>query len=195
MTKSHRAIWVFAIAAWVAGVAGGSIALWRFAYTPGVSANSAPPVWPAEFAGAKGRPMFVLFAHPRCSCSEATLEELARVQATHRDLNIRIFFFIPRNAPSSWIGTALWQQAHRIPGARVEPDPGGRIASRFGVKTSGDGFLFAGDGRLVFAGGLTASRGHYGYSDGVNAVSSLLDGKTPLRQHTPVYGCALGVSR
>ena len=135
--------------------------------------------------------MIVVFAHPRCSCTGATLEQLARIQAQAGDLDIRIFFFTPSGQPETWANTSLREQADRIPGAKIFGDPGGAVAARYGAQTSGQVLLFDAEGRLAFEGGLTASRGHYGDSDGSDAVAAVLKRLAPRHRRTPVFGCDL----
>jgi hypothetical protein len=51
--------------------------------------------------------------------------------------------------------------------------------------------LYAPTGKLLFSGGITASRGHEGDNVGRSAiVSFILNGHAPVN-HTPVFGCSL----
>lgn len=179
------------IAVWVLSVLTGFIYLWNFAYTPGASASNTPRQWPAHLARPSGRPTLVVFAHPRCSCSNATVDQLAQFSAHYRNLAIRIYFYTPENAAADWIKTSLWNDAVRVPGAQVEKDPGGKMALQFGAQTSGQSLLYDSQGSLVFAGGLTSARGHYGENDGSDAISAWLRGEAPKHASTPVFGCGL----
>jgi hypothetical protein len=176
---------------WAAGFAAGMSWLWRFAYTPGEVISRAPSTRPVEFAAAGDRPLLAVFVHPRCSCSEATLEQVARIRARNGSLDIRIVFVTPAGQPDLWADTALRRQALRIPGAQLLMDRGGRIASRYGAQTSGQTLLYTSDGRLAFEGGITASRGHYGDNDGSDAIAAILLRAEPRHSTTPVFGCAL----
>ena len=169
----------------------GLLWLWHFAYTPGVAARLAPPEAPVELGGMNGRPLLLVFAHPLCSCSEATIGELARIRTENRQLAIRVFFYTPLENPRAWTDTSLWKDARRIPDVSIQADPGGKLARRFGAATSGQTLVYAADRRLVFAGGITAFRGHYGDNDGHDAISAFLGGKTPPHRATPVFGCGL----
>jgi hypothetical protein len=175
----------------MACIAAGLYWLWAFSYKPGAPVSNAPPTRPAEFPASGGAPTLVVFVHPRCSCSEATIEELARIRTRNSEVDIRVFVLAPAETPESWTRTALWEQAARIPGVQVASDPGGQIALRYGANTSGQALLYDSGGRLAFAGGLTASRGHYGDSDGSEAVLAVLGGMVPRQRTTPVYGCSL----
>jgi hypothetical protein len=74
---------------------------------------------------------------------------------------------------------------------KVVVDPEGLEAGRFGAETSGHTLLYGTDGRLLFSGGLTASRGHAGENVGESAIIALVNHQTPLRSQTLVFGCAL----
>jgi hypothetical protein len=181
------------MAVWVPAVGFGIQTLLRYANTPGRPATP-PSRWPmaAPFPPAKQRSTLVLFAHPQCPCSRATLEELARIVACCSEkVETTVLFYAPSTMPSGWTKTDLWDSALAIPGVRVLADAGGSTARRFGAHTSGQTLLFDASGRLVFNGGITASRGHSGGNDGRDEIVRLLRGETPLRHGTPVFGCAL----
>jgi len=181
------------MAVWVPAVGFGIQTLLRYANTPGRPATPASR-WPTgvPFPPAKQRSTLVLFAHPQCPCSRATIEELARIESCcSQKVETTVLFYAPSTMPSAWIKTDLWDSALRIPGVRVLADAGGTTARRFGVHTSGQTLLFDASGRLVFNGGITAFRGHSGDNDGRDEIVRLLRGETPLRHGTPVFGCAL----
>jgi hypothetical protein len=110
-------------------------------------------------------------------------------------LTATVLMLRPRDAPVGWERTDLWHSAAAIPGVLVLADEGGAERRRYGAATSGQTFLYAVDGRLLFAGGITESRGHSGDNAGRSAILSLVRGPSdrprsePIR--TPVYGCAL----
>ena len=74
---------------------------------------------------------------------------------------------------------------------KVVFDPDGVEARRFGAETSGHTLLFGADGRLLFSGGITASRGHAGDNAGESAIVALVNNQTPTRTQTLVFGCSL----
>ncbi len=95
----------------------------------------------------------VMFVHPRCSCSRASLRELAYIMARARhNLTAHIFFYQPAHRPDTWIETDLWHYARTIPFTTVHRDPDGKLAERFGALASGQVVLFRPDGRRVFYG-------------------------------------------
>jgi len=190
---ASRLVWI-AAAAWLAAVAGGFAILWKYKSTPAAEGALAPEQWPAASAVTRGtsRPTLLLFAHPRCTCTRASLAELARMMARFHDrVDARVLFWMPPGAPPDWNATDLWTSAERIPGVTVLRDEGGREASTFAVATSGGVVLYDGRGRLLFRGGITAARGHEGDSFGQERIASLLTTGAADRADAPVFGCAL----
>ena len=136
--------------------------------------------------------MLVVFIHPRCSCSRATLGELDRLIASaSRNVDTYILFERPIGMPPGWERAYLWNTAQHISGAHVLTDINGIEARRFGAQTSGQTYLYSQTGRLEFSGGITPMRGHYGDSAGRYAILSALAGHTSSYRSTKVYGCAL----
>jgi len=188
-----RLAWLGA-AAWLAAVAGGFAILWSYKSTPGPAQRAAPVRWPAASAVAPSaqRATLLLFAHPRCVCTRATMAELARMMARFHDrIDATVLFWTPRDAPPDWSSGDLWNSARRIPGVEVRRDLDGREASRFAVATSGGVVLYDAGGRLLFQGGITAARGHEGDSFGQERIASLLTTGAADRADAPVFGCAL----
>jgi hypothetical protein len=70
-------------------------------------------------------------------------------------------------------------------------DDEGAEANRFHAATSGQTLLYDADGRLLFSGGITGSRGHAGDNAGENAIVSWVNSGAAARTETSVFGCAL----
>ena len=102
-----------------------------------------------------------------------------------------VLFVKPPGAGVGWDDTDLRQSAAAIPGVTVLTDENEIEASRFGAQTSGHTLVFDRDGKLIFSGGITASRGHIGNNPGERAVLAFLHQQTPDRSQTPVFGCSL----
>jgi hypothetical protein len=190
---ASRLAWI-AAAAWLVAVSGAFAIVWKYKSTPSAEGVLAPARWPASSAVARSanRATLLLFAHPRCACTRASVAELARMMARFHDrLEARVLFWTPRDGPSDWNATDLWSSAARIPGVTVLRDEEGREASRFAVATSGGVVLYDARGRLLFQGGITAARGHEGDSFGQERIASLLTTGAADRADAPVFGCAL----
>ncbi|MFO0928742.1 MAG: hypothetical protein U0736_17265 [Gemmataceae bacterium] len=155
-----------------------------------------PPLWPASSAlpRAPDRPTLLLFVHPRCPCSRATLDELARLMAGCGDrVRTWVVFLHPAGTPADWARSDLWDEAARIPGVTVFDDDAAVETRRFAAATSGQALLYTVDGRLRYNGGLTPARGHAGDNRGRSALSRLLRSKADdaVESAGPVYGCPL----
>jgi hypothetical protein len=167
--------------------------LWAFADTPGPPAAAAA-TWPAG-AGltrdARG-PILVLFLHPKCACSRATISELARLLATAPAPSaIYALVYRPADAAAGWERTDLWDSVAAIHGVRVFTDVGGAQARAFGAFVSGQTLLYSATGSLLFSGGITYARAHEGDNPGRTALRSILSGRHPAVTRTPVFGCFL----
>jgi glyoxylase-like metal-dependent hydrolase (beta-lactamase superfamily II) len=154
----------------------------------------APAQWPegTQLARDSGRDTLVMFAHPHCPCTRASLGELNRLLARSRGkVAAQVWFFKPASESSDWTSTDLWRSAASMPGVQIFVDVDGLQALRFGAKTSGSVLLYDTQGRLLFSGGITGGRGHAGDNAGESTLISLLDGKGAGSRQTPVYGCSL----
>jgi hypothetical protein len=114
---------------------------------------------------------------------------MARV---HGKMNAYVLFFKPKQSGAEWEETTLRGSAAAIPGVKVLSDVDGVEARRFGAETSGHTLLFDRDGRLLFSGGITQSRGHAGDNAGERAIVSMVNSEPAARADTLVYGCSLG---
>jgi hypothetical protein len=180
-------------AAWIGGVVTGMSVLWAYASAPAPS-SPVPAAWPAgtTVARAKAVPTLIVFAHPKCPCSRASIGELGRVM-THVQGRVEtvVVFYRPPTADPGWEKTDLWEAAAAIPGVRVMSDPDGAAAQAFGVLASGHTLLYGIDGRLMFSGGITAARGHAGDNDGSRSIVALVLGTGGAVSRTKVFGCFL----
>ena len=160
----------------------------------GGRAGITPEHWPSgtQITLDSKHDTLVMFAHPQCPCTRASMEELNRLLAQCRgQVAAHVLFFKPKNFSKDWMQTDLWRSAMAIPGVMVHEDSDGAQARLFGAETSGYVLLYDTHGQLQFEGGITGSRGHAGDNAGESAVASLLAGQVVGLQQTPVYGCSL----
>ena len=190
--KRSPGIWLGLIL-WLALLAGALAWMSYHTHRPGPT-TAAPAYWPQNSKIARDRkvPTLLMFAHPRCPCTRATLGELAVFMAQAQGkVQAEVWFLKPVPAPYAWTNTDLWQTAAAIPGVSVHEDRDGREARLFGAETSGEALLYQTDGRLQFQGGITESRGHAGDNDGRAALAALVAGEPLSMVRTPVFGCPL----
>ncbi|MFI4882635.1 MAG: hypothetical protein ACIAQU_08630 [Phycisphaerales bacterium JB064] len=183
-----------ALGVWALACAVAFGALWTYANTPGergaLAAGWTPP---AELDVPGDRPVLILFAHPKCPCTRATMSELERLQRSHPGaFAVRVIFFEPVDATESWRETDLWQRAQRLRNALVVADPDGRLCAGAGAEVSGCVALLDPSGGVQFWGGITAARGHEGENLGLIALRDILDGQEPRQRTADVFGCGIG---
>lgn len=127
----------------------------------------------------------LLFLHPECGCSRATLAELQRLRPmVGRPHDLWVVFSAP--------GDALRARVEGLREVRIVEDPEAVEARRFGATTSGHFFVFEAGGRLCFHGGITGARGHEGANAGSRLATRALGGKGgDSVASTTVFGCPL----
>jgi hypothetical protein len=193
----RRLVLALGTALWLAVTVLGLAMLTGHANSPGASGSVSR--WPqgSDLELAEGVPTLVLFAHPRCPCTRATLGELEKIMARFRGrATVWVAFFSPTSeVDEDWERTDLWRTAAAVPGVRVFEDVDGREARRFHAATSGQTFLYDERGELLFAGGITSARGHAGDNAGREAIERYLAGARKAAGQTPVFGCPLAASR
>src|ERR1044071_7944035 len=91
-----RPVLVACFALWLVAVGSGRGVLVRYSAAPGMAAG-APALWPADshLGRSPTLPTLVMLVHPKCSCSRASLGELAEImtQAAGRGVGPVLFFF------------------------------------------------------------------------------------------------------
>jgi hypothetical protein len=188
-----QTVFIAAIVLWIPAVGVGVGVLLKYSNTPGRLA-APPPEWPQRtgLRRVTGESTLLVFAHPQCPCSRATIGELALVVAHHSGkFDTYVLVYAPQSMGEKWVRSELWNDAAAIPGVRVIKDPDGLEVRRFGASTSGQTLLYDAGGHLIFNGGITAARGHLGANDGMDAVESMLEHRTTERHTAPVFGCSL----
>jgi hypothetical protein len=178
---------------WVAGIAVGMSILLNYENRPARTGTSTD-IWPIDSAIQRvpSSPTLVLFAHPHCPCTRASIGELALIMARLRgQLTANVIFIRPKGTEENWEQTDLWRSAASIPGVNVWSDLNGVEASRFHAQASGETMLYSADGRLLFSGGITASRGHSGDNAGRAAIVDLVATGRSKHSRTLVFGCYL----
>jgi hypothetical protein len=179
---------------WGTGIILGLYVLTRYTSTS-AEVLPLPNQWPKHttIVRAFDRPTMLISLHPRCVCSRATVEELARLLAQVPVLpRVEVLLYRPDNAPESWGQTDVVIRARSMPGVTIRPDPRGREAELFRMSVSGQTAMYASDGRLMFTGGITRARGHEGDNAGRDAIVSILSNQQPVVSSTPVFGCSIG---
>jgi hypothetical protein len=180
---------------WIGAVALGLHALMAYKAVPG-SASQTPATWPENHTVSlsKDNPLLVMFAHPRCPCTKASITELNLLMAQAKgQVDAAVVFYEPENDSADWTNSASIEMTREIPGVRIITDPEGRLAKQFGVETSGHTIVYSPTGKLLFSGGITGSRGHAGDNAGFDSVLHVLRNRevTMSPASAQVFGCSL----
>lgn len=178
---------------WLLVISFGLWILWGYENTP-CKAAQPPPQWPADskIQPARDHATLVLLAHPHCPCTRATIGELASIMAHAQGrLTAYVLFLKPAGFSEEWEKTDLWRSAASIPGVTAVIDDEGAEADRFHAATSGQTLLYNAGGRLLFSGGITGSRGHFGDNAGQSAIVSFVISGAAERTESSVFGCPL----
>src|SRR5689334_13730484 len=114
--------WAYALAiAWVAAVLCGLFLLWHYANTP-AGATESLAKWPenSQISLDPNLPTLVLFVHPHCPCTRATIAELARIAAKAKGrFTGCVVLYKPSDSGEAWEQTDIVRSAEEIPGMRV----------------------------------------------------------------------------
>ncbi|MEM1093577.1 MAG: RedB protein [Bacteroidota bacterium] len=187
-----KTIAVAVAVAWVGFVGAGFAVLEQYTAEAGAFGTPAS-VWPdaTTLPDLDGAPRLIVFAHPHCPCTRASIRELERLMRHAQPyLTADVLFIQPGD--SSWAASDLWRMAEAIPGVRITADPGGQESQKFGIMTSGHASLYAADGLLQFSGGITPARGHEGDSRGKTAILGYLQQEaSAISDASAVFGCSL----
>lgn len=193
MSWSRRLGSMGAFCAWLAASALGFAWLMRYETRPGSPAQP-PRAWPVDSRLPHESQCWtlVLFLHPHCPCSNATLDELAVLQ-TRMATNFRVIlvFCRPQGVPGDWGETALRARAATMKDVIVCDDEGDHERRCFGAVTSGQAMLYDPSLQLRYAGGITRGRGVTGDNPGRTHIEKLLQGKEVTESSSPVFGCSL----
>lgn len=184
------------LACWFSAVIVGMYMLIAHSYICGPRGEN-PRRWPADSTLIRSEtcPTLLVFFHPLCPCSKATLEELTRLLTKHKDkISVHIAFACDGNS-LLLAQSSLYRDAKDLPGVHVVEDTSGAEAQRFGAATSGHVFLYSPSGRLLFEGGITPARGHEGGNLGTTAIHEWLASGRSTTTTAPVFGCELVAPR
>ena len=181
--------WTVLCLAWIGVVAVAGATLLNHAYQPSKT--------PSESKGAVSlKPSrsykIVLFAHPFCPCTRATLTELSESLARlSHDVSVTIVFVSRGLNQEDVTSSSTFRMAGMLPGAKVVIDSGAEEASRFGATTSGEAFAFDPSGHMIYHGGLTPGRGHQGDAAGQTQLEQIIAAGGSRFCTAPIYGCQL----
>lgn len=149
--------------------------------------------WPAasKISRSTTENTLVMFLHPHCPCSRASLHQVTTLKTNNRSLNCVFLFYTPSSFEKGWEKTDIWRTASEIPGAHLVSDRDGVEAKNFGALTSGQTYIFDKQGSLRYEGGLTEGRGHEGGCRNLEAAMKVLTDGGASTAFGAVYGCPI----
>lgn len=198
-TARSRCADVALIAIWAAAVALGWWQTVQYEFdTPDQNKAHYVRTWPSDSSlkHPAGRPTLLVFLHPKCPCTRATLNELDRLAAIWDSTDVahpevQLVATVPADAEETWWNTDVIAHCKQIAGSNLYVDRSGLEATNFGVVTSGTVLLFDASGNRRFGGGITVSRGHEGHSAGADSLLEVMAGRHVECDEIPVFGCRL----
>ncbi len=197
VSRRTRLLAISAFGAWLAAIGFGLSRLAVYSSTPGRTATTLAEYWPSDqeplACDANGYSV-VMFVHPKCPCTRASLRELGRLLATFPKLAVEFYVYAPMDMPTEWTRTDLWNSAQKLTPQPLRLDSDGALAKRLSATTSGHVFVVRSDGWIAYSGGLTSARGHEGDNLGRSTVTRILSRppKDISNHHQlPVFGCEL----
>jgi hypothetical protein len=194
MTSTEsRLLRFFLLPLWAFGIIVGFCCLADYDTKPAL-ADAAPLVWPPESSVQRSESQWtiLMFVHPRCPCSRASLNELSRIVGEcPGQAIVHVLLFQPPGTSGNWNSSSLRDLVDSIPQASITIDSSAGEAKRFSARVSGQTYAFDSQGRMRFSGGITGGRGHYGPNSSSDRLIKILLGKGATEQLSPVYGCDL----
>jgi len=151
LARKSRTVFLLACVVWLVAVGYGLRLVWAYENLPGRS-GTPPTTWPtgSTIKRTPGLPTLVLFIHPHCPCSRATIGELAILMAHSQGQVNASAVFVKPDGFEEWEKTDLWSSAADIPGVKLSVDENGVEAKRFQSETSGQIALYSAQGKLLF---------------------------------------------
>lgn len=154
-----------------------------------------PQTLPETFSSQDSCNVLIMALHPHCPCSRASLGELQRLQGkTGNAARLIVLVYVPEEQNQVWAEGLSIAQLNRLD-AEILYDSGGLVCRELGLNTSGETLFYNTRGKLLFSGGITASRGHAGANYGITYIQNALIHQTVDPSETPVFGCSISSAK
>jgi hypothetical protein len=179
--------------AWIGIAIVGWAALLSHTYQPARTADAVES-WPESKLSMPSTADYriVIFAHPYCPCTRATLnkldESLTRLPG---NTAVCVIFATVGLDLKKVADSPTVSFARQLKGVDVRMDDSGDEVRRFRATVSGEVFAFDRQGQRIFHGGITAGRGHHGDSVGQQQLERLVCGLSHEVCEAPIFGCKL----
>ncbi|MDA8792481.1 hypothetical protein N9N67_04500 [Bacteriovoracaceae bacterium] len=191
VNKSVTTQFIF-ICIWSIGIISGLVITYEYSLGSGEK-SQLKSSWPNESSLKfnPGKYNLVMFLHPECTCSKASLFHFKEIlsEIKHDNLDSKIIFTMPKEKEKEWINSALVKEVKEAGSIQLIFDQSSEEFKRFDAKTSGQAFLFSPSKDLLFNGGITDSRGHIGYNQGEDFIINTLNKRGLASKDVDVFGC------
>lgn len=131
-------VWVGGVT-WLFLAGAGFLVLLNHAFEPARVGGPAPIKWPRSSAlpGPGALPRLVMFVHPHCPCTLASLQELRAIaQQRQPHLEVQVVVLHSDELAEGWSEAETVRQVSHVPGASIFRDDHGAEAARFGAAAS-----------------------------------------------------------
>lgn len=184
---------------WMAGLVVAIGAMSAHKATPRAAVQPYIENWPtASRLVRDGRsPTLIMFAHPYCECTRASLAELRELMP-RLEGKVRSYILFAQSEGKPAARSENRILAESIRGVTVVDDEAAREADRFGATTSGQVMLYDTGGRILFSGGIAPLPHYSGEAPMVHSLIAAIEstsggGPMGARVQMPnaVFGCDL----
>src|SRR5712675_1077898 len=118
---------------WFAVILAAMVVIASYSNAPGAT-REAPVQWPiaSQISLDGHRPTLIMFVHPHCPCTQASVCELERLLASCQGrLSARVVFIHPAGTTTAWVETDLWRRVAAIPEVTALRDDDSRETKLF----------------------------------------------------------------
>ena len=135
----------------------------------------------------------LMFLHPYCPCSRASLNELAKILSHKiKPSTVKIILAKPESKDSNWVYESPLYKITKELNFQSLIDKNSHESKLFEAKTSGLVLIFNKDKKLMFRGGITDSRGHEGDNKGAQKALTILQSiSSQSLEEFFVFGCEI----
>jgi hypothetical protein len=201
--KENKYFSIFSVVVWLVAALGAFIYLNYYSTRAGAVGNLPQPERVKEFSSDAKSPVIMAFIHPKCKCSDATVDELSDLLmniAPEKKPKVVTLFYYPSEKKADWVTeTRLYKKVLEKKDWQIALDQGGVQAYTWGALTSGYIVYMDNQGEIKLHGGITESRGHRGESLGKIDLKKAILNSEVRNQETnvasfaeePTFGCAM----
>lgn len=182
------------ISIWVGSIIWSTKAMLIFQFTPGKMGkvfNDFPQK--SKLVLDQTLPTLILFLHPKCTCSKASVEEIKIIKSSIKKEFKLIAVVQTASLKLTDELEKLKEELSTLPHSTIVNDSYSFETNLFSVKTSGQIYIYSSFGELIYTGGSTSSRGTSSPSELRRTIASILEtNKKPHQLITKsIYGCEM----